>query len=310
MSFSNPIVGGVVLIRPAIQSPDFEAGVQGWSINRDGTAEFTGITIVSAATNGQVKVENGQVELYNTSGALVGVYNPEYTKWINDANEGMIWVQQNGGIGTGGWPEIDFFTANSPGAYNFAAWFAAVPDANGNPQIGINGTQWTSGSMGVRDRIFMQSGSMQLAIINTATQAELNSFHIGVSNSTSLLPIIGSDTWHDMTMENGCTMLLGAYSRCQYRLMLDGTVRLRGVIHCPAGIGSGTWIAATSGAPYAPPASKYISVAADATPTLVGNARIIIDTNGNIELYGYGPTAPAVDITFDGVQYESATYLS
>ena len=46
MPFSNPIVGGNgVLIRDAISSPDFVTGVSGWTIRRDGTAEFNGITI-------------------------------------------------------------------------------------------------------------------------------------------------------------------------------------------------------------------------------------------------------------------------
>lgn len=45
MPFSNPIVGGTILIRPAIQSPDYDAGVAGWSINKDGSAEFNDVTI-------------------------------------------------------------------------------------------------------------------------------------------------------------------------------------------------------------------------------------------------------------------------
>lgn len=44
MRFGNPIVAGVALIREAIQSPNYVAGVSGWSINRDGTAEFADFT--------------------------------------------------------------------------------------------------------------------------------------------------------------------------------------------------------------------------------------------------------------------------
>lgn len=40
MAFGNPIVAGTALVRPAIKSPNFVSGVSGWSINRDGTAEF------------------------------------------------------------------------------------------------------------------------------------------------------------------------------------------------------------------------------------------------------------------------------
>ena len=46
MPFSNPIVGGGgSLILKSIHSPNYVTGVSGWTINKDGTAEFTGVTI-------------------------------------------------------------------------------------------------------------------------------------------------------------------------------------------------------------------------------------------------------------------------
>jgi hypothetical protein len=45
MTFRDPIVGGNTLIRDAIKSPNYVAGVSGWSINRDGTAEFNSVTV-------------------------------------------------------------------------------------------------------------------------------------------------------------------------------------------------------------------------------------------------------------------------
>lgn len=44
MAFADPLVNGSVLVRPAIQSPDYVAGVSGWTINRDGSVEFNGGT--------------------------------------------------------------------------------------------------------------------------------------------------------------------------------------------------------------------------------------------------------------------------
>lgn len=40
MAFSNDVVGGDTLLRPAIRSPNYVPGVSGWTINRDGTSEF------------------------------------------------------------------------------------------------------------------------------------------------------------------------------------------------------------------------------------------------------------------------------
>lgn len=42
---ADPVVGGTVLRRAAIQSPNFETGVQGWTINADGSAEFNNLAI-------------------------------------------------------------------------------------------------------------------------------------------------------------------------------------------------------------------------------------------------------------------------
>ncbi|HZR54575.1 MAG TPA: hypothetical protein VFB06_34380 [Streptosporangiaceae bacterium] len=41
----DQLVGGTVLRRPAIRSPNFVSGVSGWSINIDGSAEFANATI-------------------------------------------------------------------------------------------------------------------------------------------------------------------------------------------------------------------------------------------------------------------------
>lgn len=44
--FNNPLVGGGgSLVYPSIHSPDFVAGVAGWSINKDGSAELDNVTI-------------------------------------------------------------------------------------------------------------------------------------------------------------------------------------------------------------------------------------------------------------------------
>lgn len=54
MGFANPIIGGMAaLIRQAIRSPNFVAGLSGWSINKDGSVEFNNGTFrgtISAAT--------------------------------------------------------------------------------------------------------------------------------------------------------------------------------------------------------------------------------------------------------------------
>lgn len=64
MAFSNDVVGGLTLVRPAIQSADYVPGVRGWRIARDGSAEFAsgtfrGPVIVVSPTTGNVLASIG-----------------------------------------------------------------------------------------------------------------------------------------------------------------------------------------------------------------------------------------------------------
>lgn len=45
MGFANAVVGGITLVRAAIRSPNYVTGVSGWTINRDGSAEFQDMLI-------------------------------------------------------------------------------------------------------------------------------------------------------------------------------------------------------------------------------------------------------------------------
>lgn len=45
MQFQDELAGGVVLVRPALQSPNYVAGSAGWAIKVDGSAEFSDIVL-------------------------------------------------------------------------------------------------------------------------------------------------------------------------------------------------------------------------------------------------------------------------
>jgi hypothetical protein len=45
IDFSQPVTAGTVLVRSAIQSPNYAAGSAGWSINQSGSAEFNNLTL-------------------------------------------------------------------------------------------------------------------------------------------------------------------------------------------------------------------------------------------------------------------------
>lgn len=69
MSFRNSILAGLTLIREAIRSQNYDPGVAGWSIEADGTAEFSDLTIRSSDGSGAtVDVENGKITLTAANG--------------------------------------------------------------------------------------------------------------------------------------------------------------------------------------------------------------------------------------------------
>jgi len=78
MPFSDPVVGGTKLIRPAIQSPNYVATTTGWTINQDGSAEFNNITVrgtvvLGTGTTNVIILDNSRNALfvYDALGHLV-----------------------------------------------------------------------------------------------------------------------------------------------------------------------------------------------------------------------------------------------
>lgn len=67
LAFANDIAGGITLVRPALRSPNYVAGSTGWTVNADGTAEFSGAVIRGDFSAGGV-APNAHVEIVGQSG--------------------------------------------------------------------------------------------------------------------------------------------------------------------------------------------------------------------------------------------------
>ncbi len=63
MTFDDPVVAGTTLIRAAIRSPNYVPGVAGWTINRDGTAEFLNVLV------------RGEVFVQDPDGSYVRIFD-------------------------------------------------------------------------------------------------------------------------------------------------------------------------------------------------------------------------------------------
>ena len=66
----NPVVGGTVLRRAAIQSPGFIHNVSGWTINQDGSAEFNNLQIRGTFSGNGFILNSSGFFLYNGTPAF------------------------------------------------------------------------------------------------------------------------------------------------------------------------------------------------------------------------------------------------
>lgn len=73
MPFTDPIVADTTLVRDAIQSPDYISGSTGWTINRDGTAEFNNVTVRGTITGSVIEVtgSSSYILVYDPSGSYI-----------------------------------------------------------------------------------------------------------------------------------------------------------------------------------------------------------------------------------------------
>lgn len=69
--FNNPIVGGGgALVYPSIHSPDFEHLIQGWTINKDGSAEFENLTLRGTFNGNDYIINSFGLFIYDGPAAL------------------------------------------------------------------------------------------------------------------------------------------------------------------------------------------------------------------------------------------------
>lgn len=63
--FANPIIGGAgALVYPSIHSPNFVHEVSGWTINKDGSAEFDNLVIRGTFSGNDFILNNAGFFLY------------------------------------------------------------------------------------------------------------------------------------------------------------------------------------------------------------------------------------------------------
>lgn len=141
-SFANSVVGGVTLVRPAIQSPNFVIGSTGWIIRADGSAEFNNVTVRGNLIVGPAGIQTRVVSGSDIPSELVTFYNP--------LTIGAAFLQ---------------FSSESPNRYTYSLSITSAVATSVNWASGQvnNGTvtqfeQWSTTSGGVVTRFHSSAG--------------------------------------------------------------------------------------------------------------------------------------------------------
>jgi hypothetical protein len=268
----NPVVGGTVLRRAAIQSPNFVTGVSGWTINADGSAEFNGL-VIRGTFNGTNYVINSSGEFFYSGTPALGNLVESFTNGTGTDAKGNAYLQGS----TSYLSASGIFTASNLNGGVLSYWESATA---GGPytQFADIGFAWNNVTGG---SLLLQAGNqVKLGQAGNAVWSEVaQTFGLPVSSLT-----VTGETWHDMRpLSNSFVGTVAGKYPPQYRLMTDGYVEIAGFVRTPPATANynGT-VFATLPAAYRPGSNGghqwLVSDVADGAAT----PKLQVDTTGNL----------------------------
>lgn len=284
MAFRNLPIAGTYLVRSAMQSPNFVSGSAGWSVFRDGSAEFNNVTIrgatvaqgVSLYYNGTPALGNMIVSIapaagtdvygnaypqgittYDGAGHKTGTWNLGSLQTYDPVSTGSIGIFPQSTAGLSPTIQINTGGTSSTVPAQLSA-FAVTTGANQPYDIGtFYGPESTADA-------HHSYAAVQLRAGGTATDGAVGTLGWG-NNSTTYIPfiwnqagIVGIGTVYGATpgtspaaQETWHTLSLAAswtqhpFAQCRYRMMPDGTVMAQGFMDFAGTLTSGATISGT-----------------------------------------------------------------
>lgn len=213
MGAGNPVVGGTTIRIPAIQSPNYVAGVSGWIVRANGTAEFQGLTITGGTV---VMGGSGAILMYSgtpAAGNLVlsiapvagtDAFGNAYPKGesILGTNGALVALHTDATIGSGTGAAL---TVTPPTAANWNAGYVNGNHDSSTPQNPyLTVTSPTDKTIGVAAQLILQGS-------NTSTSTQSGFALLGRNSS------VQADT-----------LLVGGYLGTDVAVTLTGTLSVSG----------------------------------------------------------------------------------
>jgi hypothetical protein len=155
--FNNSILAGMgTLIRAMIQSPNYVAGVSGWTINKDGSAEFNNLTIRGTFFGSNFEVNSQGIFFYTSLPPTLGGLLIAIAPAAGVDSAGNSYAQ---GL-TIADPATLLFPSNRPAEQNAALISSAVGNlglANEFLQLLVSGP--SVNTAGARDEVYIEFNS-------------------------------------------------------------------------------------------------------------------------------------------------------
>jgi hypothetical protein len=184
MPFTNPIVGGTVLIRPAIQSPDYQQGVSGWTINKDGSAEFNNIVIRGGTVvSGTALYYDGTPAAGNLVLSIAATAGTD--EFGNEYQDGITVYGPNGSIQSSVTDTISTWRSDSGSVISIAVGSFAV--FMGLTPPSVTGITWGSGGVasGLGSRLGTNTPQTQISSPYNQANPSIASITLNGSAQTS-----------------------------------------------------------------------------------------------------------------------------
>jgi hypothetical protein len=290
--FSNAIIGGAEkLIRKAIQSPNYSVGVAGWSINKDGSAEFNNLTIRGSFFGTNFIINSSGAFFYSgtpaTGNLIIAIAPAAGTDAFGNGYPKGVSTQQGGieAILVGSQLGWDAPADHPTGA--LPSLFANPSLANGNSIEITTGIGTVGGKAGALT-LYDNQGSSSVPAIPSGSPG------IFVAQGC---PIV-TDTWHSMpAMSAGWTV--GGHA--SYTMMPDGWLGIAFKDLVPSTDADGTVIWAAGSLPAAYRVGNAHRVVCYTNIIRVSGAAfemaaLEFETDGSIQCFGIAAAAGRVDL--------------
>lgn len=245
-----------------ILSPNYAAGVSGWEVRKDGSAEFNDLTIRGTFNGNDFLITAAGLYFYAGTPAAGNPPVLYYSQAPADPYGNA--VTQN-----------ELVSAGASGSAALAAGAVQVTTTGSSRtgQVVLSAESWRPGAMVLSGAASYWTDA---TLIIPAAAA--------VDPQNSQL----AETWHNMTLANGWTTTQYA----QYKLMPDGTVMIRADGLTPGTLTNGTTIW-TAPAGYVPADNINIPVMVVSTVTPASTPKLYLRSSGALEVYNFSGVTSA-----------------